>query len=199
MKRSNFLIGITGNIGSGKSTVLGFLKSKNYVVLSADDETANAYIQAKPKLIERFSSEILGGNGEIDRKKLGEIVFSNEEKRKELNEILHPIIIETLFSKAKQLGGLVFVEVPLLFELSLQNRFDEVWLVDTTNEIKIERVQKRDGITKENALKRLKSQDNSSELKRQFSHIIIENSGDIQNLKTAVDVELAKLEERLEK
>ncbi|MEG1806402.1 MAG: hypothetical protein RR327_08440, partial [Clostridia bacterium] len=67
------------------------------------------------------------------------------------------------------------------------------------NEIKLERIQKRDGLSFENAVKRLNSQDNSSELKRQFSHIIIENSGDMQNLKTAVDVELAKLEERLEK
>lgn len=193
-----YLIGITGNIGSGKSTVLKLLRKKNYNVLSADEQTQFAYELAKESLRENFSDIIFNEEGEIDRKKLGGIVFSDGKKLEKLNEILHPIIIELLFSKANKLNGIVFLEIPLLFECNLQSKVDEVWVIYADSETKIERIMSRNNVSGKEAQKRLGAQ-KSIELNALQSHIIIDNSGDFNSLENALNAELKKLEERVEK
>ena len=151
-------IAITGGIGSGKSTVLALLREMDYAVFSCDDIYADLlkdadYIQ---KIQAVFPAVVK--NGSIDKKALSETVFSNEQKRKKLNEIAHPLIMQSLFEKMNEQNGVVFAEVPLLFEGGYSSKFDGVIVVMREKQGRIEAITMRDNISKIQAEQRIKAQ-----------------------------------------
>ncbi len=190
MKNAQKIIAITGNIGSGKSTVMGMLKNRGYKTVSADKCTKGAYKIAKPQLLKAFGDEIIE-NGEINRKKLGGIAFASPENLAKLNLIMHPVIFQMIFDECKG-KNICFCEVPLLFESGMQNYFDSVWMVTASNENKINRASARDGISREEIEKRLSFQKINAE-KTEKVHIIIENNGDIANLETQLEKALQNI------
>lgn len=189
----NKLIGITGGIGSGKSTVAKILK-KSFPVINMDDLTSLAYSSSEKELEKEFGKEIFI-DGKVDKKALGKIVFADEKKLKKLNDLLHPKIIKETLALAKKERGIVFVECPLLFEANLENIFDEIWLVVARYEKRLQRIISRDDIDEAFAERKMASQsDDSNKIKK--SDIIIHNDGDLAALEKEVSLEIEKLIER---
>lgn len=161
MNKNNKIIAITGNIGSGKSTVMAMLAESGYKTLSADEFTNTAYISATPALVVAFGDGILE-NGEISRKNLAKIAFESAENLQKLNDIMHPIIFQLIFAECCD-DAVSFVEVPLLFESGMENYFSSVWLIKASEQNKISRASKRDNATSEEIAKRLSFQKNHEE------------------------------------
>lgn len=184
------IVGITGNIGSGKSTVVAFLKEKGCLTVDCDALTPHAYLIAKDQLLEEFGSGIFRG-GEVDKKALASVVFGNSEKLARLNEILHPIIFELIVAECEG-RELAFVEVPLLFEAGFEGYFSQVWLVVADREQKLARTMLRDGLLQEDVEKRLSFQQKDEE-KMDKAHIIIKNNADVSALRKEVEKALLGL------
>lgn len=185
-------IAITGGIGSGKSLILSILKKEGFACFSCDaiyDELIEdvAYIE-KVKIA--FPGVVF--DGVIDRKCLSAIVFSSESQRLKLNALAHTSIMNKLHEKMdKEKGNLVFAEVPLLFEGDYQNQFDGVIVVVRDKEERIQSVQNRDGLTREEVLRRMNAQfDHQSFFdsdKKNEEHIyFIKNNGTIEQLEKQV-------------
>lgn len=151
-------IAITGGIGSGKSTVLALLREMHYAVFSCDEIYADL-IKSKT-YIEKIQAEFPYAvkNGEIDKHSLAETVFNNPQNRKTLNEIAHPLIMQTLFEKMNEQNGIAFAEVPLLFEGNYQSQFDGVIVVMRERQARIRAITARDNISKSQAEQRLNAQ-----------------------------------------
>ena len=184
-------IAITGGIGSGKSLAGKYLSEQGYEVFSCDEIYAElikspAYIlligQAFPDVID---------NGEINRKKLSEKVFSCKENKARLDNIAHPLIMQTLFEKMDNAkGDLVFAEVPLLFENNYQNLFDHSLVILRNLENRIQAIMQRSDLTKEECLQRIATQfdyDTAFQNGRFPKNCsIIINDLDMQNLKEKI-------------
>ena len=184
------LIAITGGIGSGKSSASRFLLEMGYPVFSCDEIyreviLSPSYIQ---KIASLFPECVVDGN--IDKKILAEIVFSDEEKLALLNGIAHPLIMDALFKKMQACKeDIVFAEVPLLFEGNYENKFDSVIVIIRDIEMRIRSIMVRDGITKEEALNRIAVQfdyENSNGRFKNCNAILIENNGTIEELKIKI-------------
>jgi dephospho-CoA kinase len=179
MRRSK-TVAVTGGIGSGKSFLGQILRQKGYTVIDADTISRQVCEKGRPgyaAVVENFGDGILDGDGNLDRKKLASIVFSNESKLRLLNSILHPIIERELSRQLKEHeeDELVFVLIPLLFELGWQDRFDYVWLVLADEEVRIARTMARDGSGREEVQKRIKNQVNHAE-KAHLAHNVLYNN-----------------------
>lgn len=197
------IIGITGGIATGKSTVVEIIKSKGYFVIDADEIAKDVVKKGSlglGKIKEKFGSDILLYNGELNREKLAEIIFTNEEMRKELNEILHPIIINEIIKAVDEhilQEKVIFIDVPLLFESKDRFNeqglsFDEVWLVYCDEQTQIDRLMKRDKINYIYALNKIKSQLDLN-FKKENSDVIIYNNGNLHQLEETVEHFLRKL------
>lgn len=197
------LIGLTGGIATGKSTVSSILNEKGYIVIDADKIAREVVEVNKPaynKIIGGFGEEILNKDRTLNRKALGEIIFNDEISRKKLNEITHPYIFEAIKQNVDMLcreRELLFLDIPLLFEQynlweEYEIKFHEIWLVYLQKNMQIDRLIDRDNISKEEALKRIESQMNM-EYKKTRSSKIIDNSGDIEHLKKQIDELLLEL------
>lgn len=158
-------IAITGNIASGKSEVQKILKNKGFKVFDAD--------VIAHEILER---EMPG----ISREVLSKIAFTNPQFRKKLEELIHPGVKEQILRLSPQ-DDVVFIEVPLLFEANMQDMFDKVVLVYADDEIRLERLLKRSGCTKEHALARMNSQMPQDE-KIKLSDFVIYNNGALEDL-----------------
>lgn len=190
------LIGLTGGIGTGKSTVSQFLMEKGYPIIDADKIAREVVELNKPayrEIIREFGDDILQKDKNIDRKALGNIIFNNKELREKLNSIIHPYILKSIKDEINKLKEepIIILDIPLLFELyslwKVYNiHFHEIWLVYLNKDMQIERLAKRDKISKEEAIKKIESQMNLEE-KRTKSSKILDNSGDIENLKKQVE------------
>lgn len=185
------IIGLTGGIAAGKSTVARILASLGAYIINADkighnilDKNKNAYNDVK----EEFGEIILKESGQIDRKKLGEIVFSDKAKLEKLESITHPYIIEEIKyetkEKIKDYHHLV-LDVPLLFETGLENIVDITWVVVCSYEKQIERISKRDGLSREEAKKRIAAQMETSK-KIKLADFVIYNNGTKKELNNKV-------------
>ncbi len=190
------IYGLTGGIASGKSTVSGILTKMGYSVVDMDKISREIFERGKPayiKVVNNFGEEILDKDEEIDRKKLGSIVFSQAEKLKILNDITHPEIMRESKNKIENIlkdEDIVFVDSPLLFETidtmkKYDLNFDKLILVYVNRETQIKRLIKRDGIEKEEAYKILNSQMDIED-KREKADYIIENTGTIEELEVKV-------------
>ena len=184
------VIGITGSIATGKSTVSKMIKELGYTVVDADI-AARVVVEpgeeAYQKIVEHFGKEILLANGEIDRKKLGDLVFQNEEKRLLLNSIVHPAVRKKM-NDEKELAifrgeKVVFLDIPLLYESNLTYMVDKVLVVYVDQTTQLERLMNRNHLTKEEALARITSQ-LSIEQKRERADAVIDNRGTIEQTKT---------------
>ena len=158
------IIGITGGIASGKSTVTEFLRQKGFQVVDAD---AVVHQLQKPSgrlyqvLVEHFGEKILLENGELNRPLLASLIFSNPEEQEWSKRTQGEIIREELAALRNQFAqteALFFMDIPLLFEQDYASWFDETWLIYVNREIQLERLMKRDQISKEAAESRLNSQ-----------------------------------------
>ncbi|WIF94398.1 dephospho-CoA kinase [Caminicella sporogenes] len=189
------VIGLTGGIASGKSTVSSYLKELGAVVIDADIVAREIVEKGKPALkeiVKCFGKEVLNEDGTLNRKYLGKIVFNNPEKLKILNKITHERIIKNIKEKIKfyeHLGKykVIFIDAALLIEMNMTDMVDEVWLVAIDREKQIERLMIRDKLTYDEALKRINSQ-MSLEEKKKYADVIIDNSKSIKDLKRQIDI-----------
>lgn len=175
------IVGLTGSIATGKSTVSKYLVSKGYVVIDSDVIARQVVSKGHPVLVSianTFGEEMLLASGELNRKALGQLIFSDESAREKLNAITHPAINAEMHRQidlAKSEGqDLIFCDVPLLFEGEMRGEFDEVWVVYVSEDLQLQRLRNRDTIDEETAKGKIASQ-LSIELKRTFADIIIFN------------------------
>lgn len=178
------LTAITGTIGSGKSTVTQILRELGKNVVSCDE--INARLLCERDYAERLAEEFPEAvkNGAVDKKALAAIIFNDENARKKLNSMSHPIIYGRVKAMAEEMSGDVFVEVPLLAESKMAYSFDRIWVVESREEEQLDRVVKRDNITYETARRILDVQKKNRITNMSFT--VIENSGDFDALKRKV-------------
>ena len=172
------VIGLTGGIASGKSTVSELLSAHGFKIVDADIASRQA-VEKGTKGLERvkeaFGEQAIDENGEMNRAYVGEVVFNQPEKRLELNEIVHPIVREIMEKEKAQYlseGYHVIMDIPLLFENNLQDTVDEVWLVYTSESIQIDRLMERNNISMEEAKARVYSQISIDKKRRMADHEI---------------------------
>lgn len=182
------IIGLTGGIASGKTTVSDFLKAKGFLVLDADKiaKDISEQEEIKKEIVLNFGKEILDSSLNIDRKKLKKIVFEDKKKLEKLNKIIHPRVYNFFekIRKEKKIEGLekiIVFDVPLLFESGIDKLCDKILLICTGRELKIKRIIKRDNIEDSLAQKIIDSQ-LSDEEKIKKADIVIENNGSIDEL-----------------
>ena len=201
------VIGLTGGIGTGKSTVSQILREKKFPVIDLD--TISHEVIKIPKVIEKivenFGKEVLENSGNfenennairISREKLGKIIFENKEKRLLLNSIMHPEILHVMreqISKYKKNNKIIFVEIQLLFEVQWEKEFDYILLISAKKSTQIRRILERDKRSEIDALNIINSQLYLYEKKKR-SDFVIENDGNIEELKEKIDKFLEYLE-----
>ena len=182
------IIGLTGGIATGKSTVSKILRDLNIKVIDADKIAHNVleHEDVINKIQDVFSKNVVNENGKIDRKKLGKIVFEDNKKLKKLESITHPKILEIIDYKLKESKDeLIVLDAPLLFETSLDNKVDEIWVVYANEETQINRLKKRDNLNKKEALDRINSQMDLDK-KANKADIVIKNESTIEALENKV-------------
>ena len=185
------IIGLTGGIASGKSTVVEMIKEAGYKVIDADQLVHD--MQAKGgrlyrALLDWLGEEILLPNGELNRPKLGQLIFSNEEMRHQSAEIQGTIIREELAVQRDYLAkkeDIFFMDIPLLIENGYQDWFDQIWLVAVSPEVQRQRLMKRNRLSLEEANLRISSQ-MALEEKVPYASLIIDNNGSLDDLKEQV-------------
>lgn len=189
-------LGLTGSIGAGKSTVAQLLREHGLTVLDADEQARK--VTQEPEILEQIA-ELFPGTvqqGQLDRATLGQIVFINPDKLQQLNALIHPHVrkrMQILEQAAAQAGATwVVQDIPLLFESELEKNMDAVWVVDALLETRVARVIKRSGLSRSEILERDAKQMPSSE-KRQRATLVLENNGDLEDLRQQVDQALKRL------
>ena len=190
------VIGITGSMGSGKSEISRYLRKK-YPVLDCDQ--VNADLLKKGNLGYQKLNDLhiveLESNGEIIKESLATYMFSNEEHRKQVEAILHPLIFDEMHKWIHEQESLtVFVEMPILFEISAQEHFDSIWCVVADLDVALSRLQTYRNFTREQALARLVSQLDPEE-KMAKSDIVLRNNSTVEQLH--MQIEDALKEEKL--
>ncbi len=189
------IIGITGSIACGKSTVSNYLKSKGYIVIDADkighEALDDDYV--KEKLILAFGNEILEDN-KINRQKLGELVFGNSSNLNVLNSIIHPEIRKKILEKIDKNNDkeLIFIDVALLFEAKFDDLVDKIIVVYVDKNTQLTRLMKRNSISEKEALNRIMSQMSSIE-KAKLGDYTINNNLDVINTYKQIDKVLSEL------
>ena len=185
--------GLTGSIGTGKSTAASLFKEKGIPVIDADElsrEAVSGGSAALHEIAEEFGREYVTEDGELDRKRLAGLVFTDEGARRRLDEIVHPRVIERFMSLRDEYEAEGYEEVifdcPLLIEEGLDYLVDRVLLVTAREDIQIERIMKRDVCTSEEAKRRIASQ-MPQEDKKKRADIIIDNSGSLDDLKVRIN------------
>lgn len=177
------VIGLTGGIATGKSSVALFFSKRGIPVIDADQLARDAVLpgsRALERIIQSFGREVLTHDGLLDRKRLGTIIFADPEKRHSLEEILHPEIrkladIQIIQAAEAGHNRLIYM-APLLIEAGATERVDTVWVVTVRPEIQLERLMRRDGISREQAQRIIDSQMPLSQ-KEQHGSVVIDNSG----------------------
>ena len=187
------VIGLTGGIGSGKSTVSDILKDNGYTVIDADEisrKVTKDSGEAISAIKAHFGNSVFLDDGSLDRKKLGDIVFNDKNELKILEKITTDVVIKKVndivkFFKDEGYDKDIFVDAPLLFECNLEKEFDEIWLVKSPLDLRIKRVISRDNVTEKQVLDRIKNQmsDEEKELKSTY---VLDNSSDFDYLKKQV-------------
>ncbi|MFD2639886.1 dephospho-CoA kinase [Piscibacillus salipiscarius] len=181
------IIGLTGSIATGKSTVSKMFKEWEIPVVDADQIARNVVKPGEPayeKIVEHFGEKVLYENGMLNRKKLGEIVFNDEEERKRLNSFIHPEIRKEMIRQREShvANGepAVVLDIPLLFESKLFDYVDKVLVVYVEPEVQLERLMERDESGKEEALSRIQSQISITE-KKDRADAIIDNTDSVDH------------------
>lgn len=177
-----YILGLTGGIASGKSTVSTYLAQKGALIVDAD-LIARQVVAKKSsglkQIVAKFGEEILTASGELDRKKLGKLVFSNKELLKALTDITGPLIrteiLREIQAAKKAQVKLVVLDIPLLFETGYQTLCDKVMVVTIPSKLQLERVMKRDNLSAAEARKRIANQLPASK-RNELADVLIDNS-----------------------
>lgn len=188
------IIGITGGIATGKSTVSHYLKQLGYQVIDADQISFEA-LTKDPKCIQNVLTkfECQDQNGNIDRKKLGEIIFNDKIKQQQLEDIVHPYVIENIKKQIQRSNQpLIFLDIPLLYEAKLEYLCDYIVVVYINEQLQKQRLKKRNHLTLQEVEARINSQ-MSIETKKQLANYIINNEGDLNSLYHQIEEFLKKL------
>jgi dephospho-CoA kinase len=198
-------IGITGGIGTGKSTVARYLATLGYMIVDADEIARNLSDSNKELIMDlknEFGNQIINSDNSLNRRKLADIIFNDPQQRVKLDNIFHPRVkkeLLDLFNKIEneenvdknKSKSIVFLDAPLIFEAKLQTLLDKVWLVDSNLEERIKRISARDNMSTEEILSRINSQMNN-ESKILLADDIITNNSTLEDLKSRVDELLIK-------
>ena len=193
------VIGITGGIGAGKSTVSGYLASLGYPVFDADEVSRGLTAAGSPvvdELAETFGEEILVRKGVLSREKLAELVFSDPDKNRKLMQIVTMKVREAGQKwisdyRKKEKYDIIILDIPLLFETGSEDLCDAVWFITADDEVRRRRVMERDGVTAEQVVRRMRSQMPEKE-KAERSDEIVDNSRGVEELHRTVDALLKK-------
>lgn len=183
------IIGLTGSIASGKSTVSQMLKELGYPIVDADlvaRQVVEPGSETLEKIKETFGEGVILPDGSLDRKKVGDIIFSDPASRKRLNDIIHPAIRnEMLRQRAAYMAEgqkVVIMDIPLLFESKLQHFVDKILVVSVTEENQLKRLMERNNLSERDALARISSQLPMS-VKEEGADAVIYNNGTIEETK----------------
>ena len=186
------VIGLTGGIGSGKSTVSRFLQELGAVIIDADKVGHEAYqpnTDTWRELVAAFGGQILAPDGEIDRKKLGEIVFGRPEELERLNRIVHPRMYEMMKARIEEYRrqgvGVVVLEAAILLEAGWDRLVDEVWVTVAPESVVVQRTKERTGLSEEQIRARIHAQ-LSNEERTKRADVVITNDGTMEELKAKV-------------
>lgn len=193
-------IGLTGGIASGKSTVAYLLRNKGIPVVDADEISRHLTAQhgaGLKSIVRYFGSDIVSSEGDLDRKKLGAMVFSDAKKLSVLENILHPMVQAEVLEKRKSLVSegvrFAFYDVPLLFEKNLQPQFDAIVVVSADLETQKQRLKLRNNLSDNEVLARIQAQLPMS-VKEKQADFVINNHGSMQDLENQVNDLIEKLE-----
>ena len=199
------VIGLTGGIGTGKSEAARYIVSLGADLIDADvvgHEAYRPHAEAWRQVVEAFGEGILGPENEIDRRALGSIVFSDAEQMARLNGIMHPLMAGMVQERIEALGErgaeVVVVEAALLFEAGWDPLVQEVWVTDSPVEAVVVRLAQRNGMSEEEARRRIASQ-MSREERLERADFVIDNSEDVESMRKAIDELWAtRVKERIE-
>ena len=187
------IVGLTGGISSGKSTVSSYLKQLKIPVIDADEvarKVVEPNSQGARKIRKTFSSDVFEEDGSLNRQKLGALIFSNAENRQKLDDLLQPLIkimILDEIEEYRQKGeNMIVLDLPLLFEKNYEELCEEIIVVYIPKELQLERLMRRNQYTKQEALSRIDSQ-LSIEEKRKRATVLLDNQGTIQQLYQQVE------------
>ncbi len=184
------IIGLTGGIASGKSTVANILQELGGIIVDADQLAHELIEPEKPAwkdIVKEFGPEVLDEKNYINRGKLGEIVFNHPEKLRRLNQISHPRVKEALEERIRQIGtldpeALVVLEIALLLEAHMEDMVDYVWVVWVDEQTQMERLMARNHYNSEEALKRIRSQIPLNEKAKRADFVIDNNHTPLQTM-----------------
>ena len=182
------LIGLTGGIATGKSTVSAMLKKAGAIIIDADRIARDVIKKGLPayrEIVAQFGIEVLLPDGEINRNMLGDIIFNDHQKKQLLNSIVHPHVNQEVNRQIKKIqkthpNAVIVLDIPLLIEAGMHDDLSEIIVVYTPQDIQIQRLMQRDRISEADALARVQSQ-MSIEEKKQQATLVIDNSGTIEN------------------
>ncbi len=190
------ILGVTGGIATGKSTVAKMLAAKGAIVVSADVLSRQLVLPGSPvlsKLVQRFGGQILTKDGALNRQKLADLVFSDSIARQDLESVMHPAIallskqcLAQAVEKQQSTGGLVVYEAPLLYEAGAESRVDKVLVVTVDSVVQLKRLQQRDQCDVVAAKSRVDSQMPQHEKARRADYVI-DNSKSLLELQRHVD------------
>ena len=195
------IIGLTGGIASGKSTVTSYLREKGYPVIDADRVVHDLQAPGGALyriLVEHFGREILNESGELDRAVLGQQIFSNPRERDWSNRVQGQLIREALaVARDRQAAqsDLFFMDIPLLIEQGYEDWFEAVWLVAVSKETQLKRLMERNHLSEVEAKERMASQ-MPLEVKRSHADLVLDNNGDLAALYAQLNAALEQLERR---
>ena len=187
------IIGLTGGIGSGKTTVSEYLVKKGFSVIDADAvarEIVGPGMKATKAIESVFGVEMINSDGTLNRKRLGETVFSDKKKLSRLNQITHEEILKIInlriLEYKKKNTNLIFIDAPLLFETGLDSMADEIWVIDAPENLRIQRVEKRDFMEYKEIKSRISNQMEQN-LKNAKATFVIDNSLGMEELRVKID------------
>lgn len=194
-------IGLTGSIACGKTTVSEYIRQLGYAVVDAD-AISHALTEpggaALPALRRAFGDGVFSGDA-LDRRALGRLVFSDSARRARLDALLHPMILAEIDAQLARLDRddtLVFADIPLLYECGMAQRFDRVWVLSASREAQIARLLSRDGLLRDEAVRRIDSQMPLSE-KERLADAVIRTDGTVEETRRQVLALLTEAERRL--
>ncbi|MEX0799831.1 MAG: dephospho-CoA kinase [Dehalococcoidia bacterium] len=199
-----YVIGLTGGIGSGKSTVAQMLESMGAVLLSADTAGHEVYAPGRPawqEIVDAFGRDVVAPDGSIDRKKLGPIVFGDPQQLQRLNAITHPrmkdLMREKLDAERARETKVAVLEAALLFDAGWDDLTNEVWVTNAPEDVTAKRTAERSGISVEEARARIRAQMSNDERVAR-SQVIIDTDCPLEDTRKQVKAEWQRLLERLE-
>jgi dephospho-CoA kinase len=192
----NRIIGLTGPVAAGKDAAVKFLKRKGAIVIDADELAHKLYLPQTPlwrELFKRFGSKILKRGGEINRKKLGAIVFSDQKKLKDLDKIIHPALKEAITKEidriiSEQRTQIIVVNAAVLKEIGLVDQVDAVWVVMASKANRLKRLRKS-GMSEAEAMKRINAQLPQKDYLK-MADVVIRNDGTLNQLNAKVQAGL---------